>query len=146
MFAQIFRDSYWAKAAALAALPAAGFITARFIDEYQGWLRMGRGGLPYNLYGYCLNLYLTFRFGRRDTLSGDLYERPDRYSPAWKNASRDEQVNAQRSWLATELLCPTWSAFQSYPLLCSAEGEERQRISRPGPEAGNCQCPQAQIL
>lgn len=103
VFAQVCRETYWAKAATLVALPAAGYLTARFIDEYQGWLNMGQGGLPYNFYGYCVNLYLTFRFGRRDTMSLSLYDRPDNNSPAWKKASQQEQMNAQKSWLATPL-------------------------------------------
>jgi hypothetical protein len=103
LFAKVFQESGWAKTAALLALPTTGYLTARFIDEYHGWLKMGRGGLPYNFYGYCINLYLTFRFGRRDTMSLSLYERPDKYSPAWNKASREEQMNAQKSWLTTPL-------------------------------------------
>ncbi|KAB5518020.1 hypothetical protein GE09DRAFT_1195592 [Coniochaeta sp. 2T2.1] len=102
--AQIGQDnSYWTKAAVWLSLPTAGYLTARFVDEYQGWLRMGRGGLPYNFYGYCYNLYLTFRFGRRDTMSTYFYDRPDRYSPAWDNATREERLNAQKSWLPAPL-------------------------------------------
>lgn len=101
--AQAFREICWAKAATLVALPAAGYLTACFIHEYQGWLKMGQGGLPYNLYGYCMNLYLTFRFGRRDTMSLGLYERPDSYSPAWRKASQEEQMNAHKLWLITPL-------------------------------------------
>ncbi|KAJ4226929.1 hypothetical protein NW757_014234, partial [Fusarium falciforme] len=103
--AQLFQESHWVKTATVVAFPAAaaGYLTARFIDEYEGWLRMGRGGLPYNLYGYCLNLYLTFRFGRSDTMSLYFYDRPDKYSPAWKKATQLEQLNAQRSWLDAPL-------------------------------------------
>lgn len=101
--AQVFRETSLANAATLVALPTAGYLITRFFDEYQGWLNMGRGGLPYNFYGYCINLYLTFRFGRRDTISLGLYERPDIYSPAWKKASQQEQTNAQKSWLPTPL-------------------------------------------
>lgn len=103
LWAQVCRDTYWVKAAALIALPAAGYLAARFIEEYQGWLRMGRGGLPYNLYGYFLNLYLTFRFGHRDTMSLARYGRPDRYSPLWSKATKEEKINAQKSWLPTTL-------------------------------------------
>lgn len=93
----------WAKTTTFIALPAAGFVTARFIDGYQAWLNLGPGGLPYNVTGYLLTLLGTALFARSDTKSLGMYERPEKYMASWKQASSAEKKNVEKTFLQGSL-------------------------------------------
>jgi hypothetical protein len=93
----------WAQVATLIALPATGYIAARIRDEYQGWLNLGPGGLPYSLKGFVTNLFVTAVFARNDTKSTELYDRPDKHAVGWKEATSDERARAGKSFLQRPL-------------------------------------------
>ena len=102
---QIARAPHWAKVTTLVALPAAsaGYILARFLDEYRGWLELGPGGLPFGIQGYMINLLVTSWFARNETTSLGLYSQPEKYAVGWKQASSEEKANAQKSFLKGSL-------------------------------------------
>ena len=90
------------KYATLLALPAAGYLAARILDDYNGWFDLGPGGLPYNIKGYLLNLFVTARYARAtDTV--DVYERPEKHVTSWNEASEQEKANANTSFLSEAL-------------------------------------------
>lgn len=93
----------WAKVTTFVALPAAGFITAQFVDGYRSWLNLGPGGLPYDIRGYLITLLGTALFARSDTKSLGMYEQPEKYSAQWKQASSAEKKNAGKSFLQGSL-------------------------------------------
>lgn len=93
----------WAKITTFIALPTAGFVTARFVDEYQEWLKLGPGGLPYGITGYLANVMITALLARSDTKSIDVYDRPEKFSSDWKMATAEEKTIARKSFLNSSL-------------------------------------------
>ena len=89
----------WAKLTALMALPTAGFLSARAMDDYRRWLNLGPGGLPHDIRGYLITMLITALLARSDTKSLDMYDRPEKFSSGWKQASSEEKANAQKSFL-----------------------------------------------
>ena len=80
-----------------------GFLTVRFIRQYQRWLRRGRGGLPYNIIGYLTNLLITVLLAKSETKLLLLYDQPKMFAPSWNAASDEEKAKAQRSHLKEPL-------------------------------------------
>lgn len=97
------RSPSWVKLATLLALPTAGFLYARVLDDYREWFAQGAGGLPHNAIGYFENLLLTALVSHRDTKALALYDRPASSDAAWSKASEHEKKLAQTSFLKTPL-------------------------------------------
>ena len=112
----------WAKVITLAALPAAGFGAARFIDEYRAWLALGPGGLPYTVTGFLINLLMTTLIAKKDTKSLEVYDRPEK-SAGWDQSTYDEKTKAKRSYLNGNL--PQRSGPESKALHWTAPQRER---------------------
>ena len=93
----------WIKFVALAALPTTGYAIGRFMDEYQDWLNVGPGGLPYNIRGFMMNLLLTGTLAKNETKSLEMYQQPEKHASGWRQATEDERRKAQQSFLKTAL-------------------------------------------
>lgn len=93
----------WAKIVTLAALPVTGYATARFFDEYRDWKAVGPGGLPRNIGGFIVTLLMAGVLAKKETKSLDMYDRPEKYSSAWKKLSEEEKARAKTSYLKAPL-------------------------------------------
>ena len=72
--------------------------------DYQRWKAMGPGGAPANLRGYLWVLGLEAALAKRDTLSLDVYDHPEKTTPGWKEASPAERAAATETSFLKERL------------------------------------------
>lgn len=73
------------------------------IEDYKKWRAMGEGGTPPNLAGYlsCISAEKTMAF--KDTISPDIYRRPEKYATGWLKATPSQKAASQRSFLKEPL-------------------------------------------
>ncbi|KAK4508604.1 hypothetical protein PRZ48_002343 [Zasmidium cellare] len=66
-------------------------LAARFWTNYRRWKALGAGGLPYNLKGYLMNLFVEWKFAEGDTVGLGVYERPEGRFEKWVEAGEGER-------------------------------------------------------
>lgn len=73
------------------------------LEDYKKWRAMGEGGTAPNWAGYlsCISAEKTMAF--EDTISPDMYKKPEKYATGWSKATPGQKAAAQRSFLTEPL-------------------------------------------
>lgn len=84
-------------------IPSPESANANLREEYAAWRAMGIGGTSPTWVGFLSNKAAEKTIAFSDTLTADLYARPEKYATGWKKATEGQRVAAQKPFLKEPL-------------------------------------------